>query len=80
MRYDSHQRDFFSVLPAVLRDRCLFVRFANCKDKPTALCKHAVGTERTVPASRSRERASAAIKVLLPNAKQICSKKAQNSS
>ena len=55
MRYDSHQRDFFSVLPAVLRDRCVFVRFANCKDKPTALCKHAVGTEHAVPASRSRE-------------------------
>lgn len=48
MGYDSHQRDFFSVLSAVRWDYCVFVIFVNCKDTLTALCKHAdVGTEHT---------------------------------
>lgn len=55
MEYDSHQRDFLGALPAVHWDRCVFVLFANCKDNLTALCKHAAGTERTVPVSCSGE-------------------------
>lgn len=57
MKYDSHQRDFLNVLPAVRWDFCVCVCviFANCKDKLTALCKHAAGTQHTVPESRLTE-------------------------
>lgn len=50
MKHNSHQRDFFRVLSAVLGDYCVFVRLANCKDKLTAFGKHAdAWTENAAP-------------------------------
>lgn len=50
MKHNSHQRDFFRVLSAVLGDYCVFVRSANCKDKLTAFGKHAdAWTENAAP-------------------------------
>lgn len=56
IKYDSRQRDFLNVLCAVHWECCVFVIFANCKDKLTALCEHAP---------------EKAIIMLLPNAKQM---------